>query len=171
MTTPVTELEETTSYLDDFSNTIETAFGRLQKFSDERSATPRGKDKWSPRQIIGHLIDSAANNHSRFVRAQSTDDLVFPGYEQEKWVAFQAYQERPWSELIKLWHLYNRHILHIMKSTPEETRMKLRHKHNLHMIASDTLREDEPVTLDFFMRDYVEHLKKHLSQIFESEER
>jgi hypothetical protein len=48
---------------------------------------------------------------------------------------------------------------------PEETRLKLRHKHNLHQLASEQLREDEPVTLDWFMRDYVDHMKKHLKQI------
>lgn len=53
-----------------------------------------------------------------------------------------------------------------MRVTPEDVRMKLRHKHNLHIIASDLIKEDEPVTLDYFMRDYVEHLRKHLQQIF-----
>ena len=170
MTTPAPQTDFRSEFLDDFSNTLEDAFGRLQSFTDQQNSTPRADEKWSPKQIIGHLIDSAANNHARFVRAQLTDDLVFPGYEQEKWVAFQGYQEQSWPELIQLWHLYNRHILNIMRRTPEETRVKLRHKHNLHVTASASIREDEPVTLDYFMRDYVEHLKKHLSQIFESEE-
>ena len=154
-----------TDFLSDFGETIENATARLLVISDERSAVPRVEGKWSRKEIIGHLIDSAANNHSRFVRAQFTDELVFPGYEQNAWVESQRYQEKPWSELVELWQLYNRHILHIMKVTPAHTRMKLRHKHNLHVIASDRLSPDEPVTLDFFMRDYVDHLKKHLSQI------
>ena len=154
-------------FLNDFGETIETASTRLLEISDERSAVPRDEGKWSRKQIIGHLIDSAANNHSRFVRAQFSDDLVFPGYEQEAWVDSQHYQEKDWHELVQLWKLYNRHILHIMKVTPEETRMKLRSKHNLHVIASDKLSPDEPVTLDWFMRDYVDHMKKHLGQILD----
>ena len=154
-------------FLNDFGETIETASTRLLEISDERSAVPRVEGKWSRKQIIGHLIDSAANNHSRFVRAQFNDDLVFPGYEQEAWVDSQQYQKKDWNELVQLWKLYNRHILHIMKVTPEETRMKLRSKHNLHVIASDKLRADEPVTLDWFMRDYVDHMKKHLGQILD----
>lgn len=154
-------------FLNDFGETIETASTRLLEISDERSAVPRVQGKWSRKQIIGHLIDSAANNHSRFVRAQFIDDLVFPGYEQEAWVDSQQYQEKDWSELVQLWKLYNRHILHIMKVTPEETRMKLRSKHNLHVIASDKLSPNEPVTLDWFMRDYVDHMKKHLGQILD----
>ena len=154
-------------FLQDFGETIETASTRLLEISEERSAVPRDEGKWSRKQIIGHLIDSAANNHSRFVRAQFSDDLVFPGYEQEAWVDSQHYQEKDWHELVQLWKLYNRHILHIMKVTPEDTRMKLRSKHNLHVIASDKLRPDEPVTLDWFMRDYVDHMKKHLGQVLD----
>jgi hypothetical protein len=154
-------------FLNDFGEAIETAAGRLLEISEERSAVPRVEGKWSRKEIMGHLIDSAANNHQRFVRAQFTDELVFPGYEQNAWVQSQHYQEKDWRELVELWQLYNRHILHIMKVTPEETRMKLRHKHNLHVIASDKISEHEPVTLDFFMRDYVDHMKNHLRQILD----
>jgi hypothetical protein len=156
-----------TDFLNNFGETIETAAARLVEISDEQSAAPRAEGKWSRKQIIGHLIDSAANNHSRFVRAQFTDDLVFPGYEQNNWVDSQHYQERDWTELVQLWKLYNRHILHIMKVMPDETRVKLRAKHNLNVLASDQISPDEPVTLDWFMRDYVDHMKKHLGQILD----
>ena len=156
-----------TEFLNDFGDTIETASTRLLAISGALSAEPRVEGKWSRKQIIGHLIDSAANNHARFVRAQFSDDLVFPGYEQNEWVDSQRYQERDWSELVQLWKLYNRHILHIMKVMPEETRMKSRSKHNLHIIASDKLSPNEPVTLDWFLRDYVDHMKKHLRQILD----
>jgi len=155
-------------FLEDFRRTINTASEQLLQISTEQSQIPRAEGKWSPKEIIGHLIDSASNNHQRFVRAQFTDDLVFAGYEQEGWVRFQNYQDEPWSELVQLWKLYNRHILHLMSLTPEETRRKLRHKHNLHQIASDSLSENEPVTLEWFMRDYVDHLKKHLRQILDT---
>lgn len=152
-------------FLDGFRQTIDLASVRLCKITEEQSRIPRSEGKWSPKEIIGHLIDSASNNHQRFVRAQFTDDLVFAGYEQEGWVRVQNYQAEDWAELVQLWRLYNQHILHLMSLVPEETRMKLRYKHNLHQIASDALTEDEPVTLDWFMRDYVEHMKKHLKQI------
>jgi hypothetical protein len=155
-------------FLEDFRRTINTASDQLLLISTEKSQTPRAEGKWSPKEIIGHLIDSASNNHQRFVRAQFTDDLVFAGYEQEGWVRVQNYQDEPWSELVQLWKLYNRHILHLMSLTPEETLRRPRHKHNLHQIASESLSENEPVTLEWFMRDYVDHMKKHLGQIFES---
>lgn len=155
-------------FLDDFRYTISSAAARFELISEPQSQTPRAEGKWSPREILGHLIDSAANNHSRFVRAQLTEDLVFDGYAQTQWVELQRYQQEPWKDLVQLWQAYNRHILHVIEVTPEEQRAKLRAKHNLHQIASDLLKEDEPVTLDWFMRDYLDHMKKHLAQIFES---
>lgn len=155
-------------FFDDFRQTLSLATDRFELISEQQSQTPRAEGKWSPREILGHLIDSAANNHQRFVRAQFTDDLVFAGYEQTRWVEVQRYQDELWSDLVQLWQLYNRHILHIIEKTPAEQRTKLRAKHNLHQIASDLLKEDEPVTLEWFMRDYLDHMKKHLGQIFES---
>ena len=154
-------------FLDDFRQTIDSASDRMLRISAEKSGIPRAEGKWSPREIVGHLIDSASNNHQRFVRAQFTDDLVFAGYEQEGWVRVQNYQDENWLELLQLWKLYNQHILHLMSVMPDDARMKLRYKHNLHQIASDSLSENEPVTLDWFMRDYVDHLKKHLKQILD----
>jgi hypothetical protein len=152
-------------FLEDFRRTISGAFAQLQQISAEKSQVPRAEGKWSPKEIIGHLIDSASNNHQRFVRAQFTDDLVFAGYEQEGWVRVQNYQGEDWADLVQLWRLYNQHMVHLISRVPEDTRMKLRYRHNLHELASDSLREEEPVTLDWFMRDYVEHMKKHLKQI------
>lgn len=152
----------------DFRQTISTAKSSFELISEEQSQVPREAGKWSPREILGHLIDSAANNHSRFVRAQLTEDLVFDGYEQMKWVELQRYQEEPWRDLVQLWHSYNLHILRIIEVTPEGQRNKPRARHNLHLIASELLKEDEPVTLDWFMRDYLDHMKKHLAQIAES---
>jgi hypothetical protein len=154
------------AFLDDFRETIVDTSEQLLQISEEKSQLSRAAGKWSPKEIIGHLIDSASNNHQRFVRAQFSDDLIFAGYEQEGWVRVQDYQGESWSELVQLWKLYNKHILHVISRVPEDTRMKLRYKHNLHQLASDKLSESEPVTLDWFMRDYVDHMKKHLGQIF-----
>jgi hypothetical protein len=152
-------------FLEEFRKTILSASDGLLKISAAQSQIPRAEGKWMPKEIIGHLIDSASNNHQRFVRAQFTDDLIFAGYEQEKWVNVQNYQGEDWTKLVELWSLFNQHILHVMSVMPEETRTRLRFKHNLHFIASDEIKETDPVTLEYFMRDYVAHMKKHLGQI------
>jgi hypothetical protein len=160
-----TQEKQMQDFLEDFRQTIDSAVGQLLQISPEESQQPRAEGKWSPKEIIGHLIDSASNNHQRFVRAQFTDDLIFAGYEQEGWVRVQHYQSEAWPDLVQLWKLYNQHIRHLMSFVPEETRLKLRAKHNLHQLASEALSENAPVTLDWFMRDYVDHMKKHLQQI------
>ncbi len=152
-------------FLNDFRQTIDAAANQLLQIPSEQNQTPRAAGKWSPKEIVGHLIDSASNNHQRFVRAQFTDELIFSGYEQESWVRVQNYQGKDWTELVQLWKLYNQHILYLVALIPEETRTRLRARHNLHQIASDTISENESVTLDFFIRDYLDHMKKHLGQI------
>ena len=166
--TPATSLQsdQMKTFLADFRQTVASAAARLLEIPEEQSEQPRAEGKWSAKQVIGHLIDSAANNHQRFVRAQFTDELVFAGYAQEDWIRVQHYQEEGWRDLVQLWKSYNQHIAHLMSFVPDESRSKLRQKHNLHEIASELIKVDEPVTLDFFMRDYVDHMKKHLSQIF-----
>lgn len=133
--------------------------------SEAQSQTPPSPGKWSAKEIIGHLIDSAANNHQRFVRAQLTDELVFSGYQQEDWVRVQAYNQEPWQQLVQLWKHYNLHLMHVMSVVPEQARTVPRSTHNLDQIAWKTIAKNETVTLDYFMRDYVAHLKTHLAQI------
>jgi hypothetical protein len=144
---------------------IAAAMPLLHAMSEADSARPRAPGKWSPRQIIGHLIDSATNNHQRFVRAALQDDLVFPGYAQEQWVELQRYQERPWSDLLALWSGFNRHIVSVMVAVPEAVRLRVRAKHNLDEIATHAPKRPEQATLDYFMLDYVDHLEMHLRQI------
>ena len=122
-------------FLVDFQRTIEQAFRRLRAMSEEQSQLSEAPAEWSAKEILGHLIDSAANNHQRFVRAQFTDDLAFPCYDQEKWVQAQRYDRVPWQELIGLWHAYNRHLLHVIACTPEPVFKKLRYPHTLDRIA------------------------------------
>jgi DinB family protein len=147
-------------------DSVERARPRLAKIDEALSARHPAPGKWSPREIIGHLIDSAQNNHGRFVRAQLSDDLVFPGYAQNEWVRLQGYNERDWSELVELWARYNVHISHVIERTPSEIATRPRRKHNLHEVAWKTVPADEPATLAYFMADYVGHLEHHLRQIW-----
>ena len=156
--------------LEDFRLTIETNAVRLHALDGAEAQTPRGAEAWTAKEIVGHLIDSAANNHARFVRAQFTDDLVFPGYDGEEWVRAQRYNEESWPLLVELWKHYNLHLLHVMASAPEETLKLPRARHSLDMIAWQTVAPDKAATLEYLMRDYIGHLKSHLRQIFVEDE-
>lgn len=152
--------------IEDFRRTVEEASERLLSISEEESESSPAPDKWSAKEIIGHLIDSASNNRQRFVRAQFTDDLVFPGYEQDAWVSVQQYRRESWRQLVHLWKSFNLHLAHVMEQTPQDVLKKPRVEHSLDRIAWMTVSKDVPVTLEYFMQDYIGHLKNHLRQVF-----
>jgi hypothetical protein len=152
------------AFLDDFRQTVDRAADRLLLLSTDEAARRPAPGKWSRKEIIGHLIDSASNNHGRFVRAQLQDDLVFPGYDQEAWVRLQRYQDRPWGNLVRLWQGFNHHIADVMEAADPHALARPRARHNLDQLAWQSVSATEPTTLEYFMRDYVAHLKHHLRQ-------
>lgn len=136
---------------DELVRVVESAAKYLHAVSSSDAAQPRAPGKWSKKEELGHLLDSAVNNHHRFVRAQEVESLVFPKYEQDSWVYVQAYQSSTWTELIELWRLYNRHLARVIQRVPED---KLAHV--------CTIGPYEPVSLGFLIEDYLAHLKHHL---------
>ena len=149
--------EELRSVLDD-------AVPRLKGIEEARAAVPRAPGKWSRKEILGHLVDSASNNHQRFVRGRFQEDLVFPGYAQDDWVAAEGWQERPFGETLELWRLYNLHLAHVIENTPRAIAERVHTRHNLHLRAWKPIAEGAPVTLAWFMEDYLGHLEHHLAQ-------
>src|SRR5438045_3470829 len=126
---------------------IAAAVPTLESIPDTAAAYPRAPGKWSRKEIVGHLIDSASNNHQRFVRARFTDDLICPTYDQDAWVRAQCYATAPWTELVSLWMLFNLHLARVMEAIPHEARAMARSRHNLDRVAFRTVPASEPVTL------------------------
>ena len=140
-------------FLHDFEETIRTATARLQEISADNSGKS-ANGEWSAKQIVGHLIDSAANNHQRFVRAQQSDPLVMPGYEQNHWVSSQGYQEADWSHLVTLWMHLNLHLVDVIGHLPPD-------KYSVACVIGDS----QPLTLEALVIDYLRHLQHHIAQI------
>ena len=157
-------------FLQDFRQTIESATTRLRSLQAASICTAQSPGEWTAKEILGHLIDSAANNHQRFIRAQLSDDLVFAGYEQNSWVELQNYNDESWFDLIQLWSLYNLHLIHLLTQIPRKVLTTERKSHNLDQIAWKTIDRTKPVTLEYFVRDYVGHLEHHLKQIYDRTE-
>lgn len=149
----------------DLKTVVDASCASLLTIDEALSEHVPAPGKWCAKQVLGHLIDSATNNHKRFVEAQFRDALVFPGYDQDEWVQAQKYESLPWTDLVQLWRSLNLLLAHVFEGTPEDVRERSRPEHNLHRIAFHTVPESEPVTLAYFMGDYVQHLAYHLAQI------
>jgi hypothetical protein len=133
---------------------IDAAEPKLRDISALESTRPILPGGWSRKQVIGHLIDSASNNHQRFVRAAQQASLDFPGYDQEGNVRVQAPEEADWLLLVSLWAAYNRYLAHIIARLPASK-----------LETPCRIGSREPVTLGFIATDYLTHLNHHLRQI------
>lgn len=138
----------------DLTRAVDDAAHALRGIDEERASEKPKPDVWSVKEILGHLIDSAANNHQRFVRAQLAGELSFPGYEQNAWVLSQDHQGRPWSQLIDLWVHYNYHLAHVIRRIPDAA-----------VSVPIRIGDNQPLTLSSLAEDYVSHLRHHLQQI------
>jgi DinB family protein len=79
---------------------IKDAAKQLIDIPEETASVRPAPGKWSKKEILGHLIDSASNNHQRFVRLQLSERVELPGYAQDDWVRVQRYQDQPWQQII-----------------------------------------------------------------------
>ena len=134
--------------------TIATAEPRLRALRDPENAAPVLAGGWSAKEVIGHLIDSASNNHQRFVRAAEQTSLEFPGYDQAANIRVQAVNEADWSLLVTLWVAYNRFLAHVIAHLPEEK-----------LETPCRIGQGDVVTLRFLATDYLEHMLHHLRQL------
>lgn len=123
---------------------------------DEKTFSEKvSEEKWSKKEILGHLVDSAANNHHRFVRIQFEDEpFLINEYEQVNWVAVQKYKDEDTKRLLSLWKHYNMHLYHIISVIPERQLNK-----------KCKINENRTETLQWLIEDYVNHHQHHLNQI------
>ncbi len=124
----------------------------MNQMDDASFSKKDDPNKWSKKEILGHLIDSATNNHQRFIRAQfeHNPEIV---YDQVNWNRFSYYQQMNSRELIQFWLSYNKHLISLIKNMPKESLTRTC------SVAGDLL------TLEFLIKDYVVHLEHHLKQI------
>jgi hypothetical protein len=141
------------------SEIINNARARLLSIHEDRAGAKPNPDKWSLKEILGHLIDSAANNHQRIVRMQEVANIGTFRYTQEHWVKAQHYQDEPWENLVELWYGYNMHLAHIIGHVDHASLNNL-----------CDMGYDQPATLRFLIEDYLRHVQHHLDQIFNDSE-
>src|ERR1700676_684523 len=133
--------------LNDLIVRTERDFGGISETAASAAAIQGG---WSRKEILGHLIDSASNNHQRFVRAQLQDELRWPSYDQSGCVRVQRYQDARWIDLVGFWAAYNRFLAHVLAAVPEQKR------------GTPCWIGAYPVmTLEELAADYLTHLEHH----------
>lgn len=140
--------------LDQFSDQIKAYSYQLK--NHEPPLNRRDSNSWSPHQILGHLIDSATNNHQRFVRSQFEDTPTIL-YNQDQWNQHSYYNEFDIHDLIQMWENYNHHLIHLYRSIPEPLLQK-----------KCFTGGSEAMTIQDLMVDYMKHLKHHMDQLLHS---
>jgi len=139
---------------DELAGIVERAAPVLRAINDREAGAPVLPGGWSRKQVIGHLIDSASNNHQRFVRAALAGSLVWPSYDQDACVKIEAFQETRWPMVVDVWEALNRLLIHVLAHLPAEAAS-----------AACRIGEHEPIPLEELARHYVQHMRHHLDQV------
>lgn len=138
---------------------VEVTHAWLLKLDEAAVSRAPNEGVWSPKQVLGHLVDSAANNHARWARMAAEDGLTFPIWDQDAWNAVQDWQGEAWADIVSLWAAYNRHLVRFQTLLPEPA---LDHRARI-----GTLNGGQPLTLAELLAHYARHLHMHLDQIRE----
>jgi hypothetical protein len=138
----------------ELARVVDAAEIRLRQVSEDESGRPALPGGWSRKQLLGHLIESASNNHQRFVRAALADALGFPAYDTPGSVSVLAVQSAAWPMLVDFWASYNRYLAHVISHLPAA---------KLEVVCR--IGPNAPVSLRHVAEDYVRHLVHHLDQI------
>lgn len=136
----------------DLSRIIEDQRKFFSKSDDELFARKPSPEKWSKKEIVGHLIDSALNNIQRFIRVQYENNPAI-AYEQDTWVRLNGYQQTDLTSLFDLWLLLNERIMMIIGRIPEDA------------LERTCLVKGKEYSLEWLISDYIRHLEHHLNQI------
>jgi hypothetical protein len=127
---------------------------RLNDLPSSKVELKQDASKWSAKEELGHLLDSAVNNHQRIVRTQLEEHPAMPSYDGERWVELHRYQDRDWRLLIRLWSSLNEQLLAAAAAVPESEWSR-----------TCTIGDSGPLTLKFVVDDYVKHMVHHLRHI------
>lgn len=138
----------------EFREEIERLRGALLALSPTLADTPWRAGGWARKQIVGHLLDSAANNRQRFVRAAIDGQYAGPGYAQDAWVAAHGYGDASWETLLRWWQAEHEILAAVVDRVPEER-----------LEAMCVVGDDAPVTLRFLIEDYLRHQRGHFTQL------
>ena len=137
-----------------FRADLDEVYRKIVSCPAELAGVPWREGGWTRKQIVGHLLDSAANNRQRFVRATIDGEYRGPFYAQDQWVDLHGYNEQTWETLLGWWRTEHAILMAVVDRIPAERLETL-------CLVGD----DPPVTLRYLIEDYVRHQQWHLKQI------
>ncbi len=143
---------------DDFSARLASAEAGLRVITELEATEPYKPDAWTRKQVLGHLIDSAINNHVRFVMAALDGEYAGPAYHAQGWVAMHDYANMLWSDLLELWKAHNALLTRVVMQIPDDR-----------FTAECHIGDDKPVTLQYVVEDYLHHMEQHITEITENQ--
>ncbi|MDT8067091.1 MAG: DinB family protein [Terriglobia bacterium] len=143
---------------DDFSARLASAEADLRVITEFEASEPYKPDVWTRKQVLGHLIDSAINNHVRFAVAALDAEYSGPAYHAQGWVAIHDYANMQWSELLELWKAHNALLARVVRQIADDK-----------LAAQCRIGNDPPVTLRYVIEDYLRHMEEHVTEITESQ--
>jgi len=138
----------------EFADQIARVESRLQAVRADRATREIRPGGWRGIEVLGHLIDSALNNHQRFVRAAQEGTYAGPGYNGPGWVKAHGYVEMSWSDVLASWRRENALLARVVERIPEAQ-----------LAASCRVGDKEPVPLGSLIESYLRHLHHHLAQL------
>ena len=147
--------ENKTVSIEEYEFMIAAFHNEMEQVPERFSGIRLSADKWSLKDIVGHLVDSACNNHQRFIRLQNEKVLEFPAYEQEKWVATSKYHEFDWHNLLTLWYSYNELIIHLIRNVDNSC------------LSNVWDYKGDMIELGSLIPDYFKHMQWHQNQFNE----
>ena len=143
-------MHDLTSVSNDLLSVINSFYAKHKNLPNELASINLDSDKWSLKEIIGHLIDSASNNHQRFVRLQIEETLNFPSYHYS-WIEIEKFNSVEFKDLITLWKHFNVLLAHLIRIADESA------------LKNVWEAQDQVISLENLMVDYLRHLKEHLN--------
>ena len=143
-----------TQLAQEFRAELNALYATLLALPPELACTPWRSGGWTRKQIVGHLLDSAANNRQRFVRAATDGHFAGPNYAQDAWVAAHGYAGQSWETLLRWWNVEHEILVAAVDNIPEER-----------LDASCIVGDDAPVSLRFLIEDYLRHQRWHFAQL------
>jgi len=152
-------------FIETLKDIIEEVYPVFKRMSSAQFSEKPSEEKWSPKEILGHLVDSAFNNHRRLILAESQDNLLFDGYDQDQWVKRNNYQNRSKSDILEMWRISNLHFGEAANSLSKE---KLNAKTTVHSYFGWSMipfEEGKEESIKYLIADYVYHTEHHLIQI------